>query len=148
MYSTDPQPFPQPLLNPFLKSLSSLLNNARQPLWEVAAQVLGAVLSKKQFRSAVWQEEGCISGLVKALKASPTPQAQYWAGLALWELSFEEAAARGFDRYVEALHPGTELGGALARPQRVALGVGGSHSIDQGRTQCSMSAEDGQLLRL
>ena len=65
--------------------------------------MLGAVLSKKQFRTAVWSEEGCISGLVKALKSNPAPQAQYWAAVCLWQLSFEEEAARGFDRYVAFL---------------------------------------------
>lgn len=48
---------------------------------------------------------------MKALKGSPTPQAQYWAGLAVWELSFEEQAARGFDRYVHL------LSGVLEKPR-------------------------------
>ena len=73
--------------------------------------MLGAVLSKKQFRTAVWSEEGCISGLVKALKSNPAPQAQYWAAVCLWQLSFEEEAARGFDRYV-ALESGLGAGHA------------------------------------
>jgi hypothetical protein len=60
--STDPKPFPQNLVATLLASLQGLLNGTRQPLWEVAAQVLGAVLGSKQFRSAVWKEEHCISG--------------------------------------------------------------------------------------
>lgn len=97
-FSTDPSPFPASLISPFLQSLSSLLNGTRQPLWEVAAQVLGAVLGKKQFRAAVWKEESCISGLVKALKNNPGPQAQYWAVSCFWQLSFEENAARGLNK--------------------------------------------------
>jgi hypothetical protein len=60
--STDPKPFPQNLVATLLASLQGLLNGTRQPLWEVAAQVLGAVLGSKQFRSALWKEEHCISG--------------------------------------------------------------------------------------
>jgi len=60
--STDPKPFPASLISTLLASLQGLLNGTRQPLWEVAAQVLGAVLGSKQFRAAVWKEENCISG--------------------------------------------------------------------------------------
>lgn len=62
VHSTDRRAFPDSLVPTLLTSLSSLLNGTRQPLWEVAAQVLGAVLGSKQFRKAVWKEEQCISG--------------------------------------------------------------------------------------
>jgi V-type H+-transporting ATPase subunit H len=60
--STDPKPIPENHISTLLASLQGLLNGTRQPLWEVAAQVLGAVLGSKQFRTAVWKEEHCISG--------------------------------------------------------------------------------------
>lgn len=60
--STDPKPFPYNLTGTLLASLQGLLNGSRLPLWEVAAQVLSAVLGTKQFRLAVWEEEQCISG--------------------------------------------------------------------------------------
>lgn len=62
MLRTDPKPFPSSLTGTLLASLQGLLNGSRVPLWEVAAQVLGAVLGTKQFRLAVWREEQCISG--------------------------------------------------------------------------------------
>lgn len=62
MSSTDPKPLPENHISTLLASLQGLLNGTRQPLWEVAAQVLGAVLGSKQFRAAVWKEEHCISG--------------------------------------------------------------------------------------
>ena len=60
--STDSRSFPYNLTGTLLASLQGLLNGSRQPLWEVAAQVLGAVLGTKQFRLAIWEEEQCISG--------------------------------------------------------------------------------------
>jgi V-type H+-transporting ATPase subunit H len=81
-----------------LASLQGLLNGTRQPLWEVAAQVLGAILGRKQFRIPVWEEEQCISGLVKALKTNPNPQAQYWAISCLWLLTFEPVVAENIDK--------------------------------------------------
>ncbi|WRT70736.1 uncharacterized protein IL334_007734 [Kwoniella shivajii] len=98
LIATDPKPFPQTLIPTLLVSLQGLLNGSRLPLWEVAAQVLGAVLGRKQFRQAVWQEENCISGLIKSLKSNPNPQAQYWAICCLWQLSFEQVAAEGLDK--------------------------------------------------
>jgi V-type H+-transporting ATPase subunit H len=106
---TDPKPFPSSLVPTLLASLQGLLNGTRQPLWEVAAQVLGAVLGRKQFRSAVWDEEQCISGLFKALKSNPNPQAQYWAISCLWQLSFERVAAEGMDKCVGSLKALPEL---------------------------------------
>jgi V-type H+-transporting ATPase subunit H len=70
-----------------LASLQGLLNGTRQPLWEVAAQVLGAILGRKQFRIPVWEEEQCISGL-----------AQYWAISCLWLLTFEPLVAENIDK--------------------------------------------------
>jgi V-type H+-transporting ATPase subunit H len=75
-----------------------LLNGTRQPLWEVAAQTLGAILGRKQFRDAAWAEGECISGVVKALKINPNPQAQYWGLSCLWMLSFEKEVAEGMDK--------------------------------------------------
>ncbi|WWD20731.1 hypothetical protein CI109_105207 [Kwoniella shandongensis] len=98
LIATDPKPFPQSLVSVLLASLQGLLNGSRVPLWEVAAQVLGAVLGSKQFRKAVWEEENCISGLIKSLKTNPNPQAQYWAITCLWQLSFEQVAAEGLDK--------------------------------------------------
>lgn len=60
--STDPNDFPSQLLPSVLKSVSTLLNGTRPQLRDVAAQVLNAVLGKKQFRKAVWSEDTCISG--------------------------------------------------------------------------------------
>ena len=59
---TDSRAFPYNLTGTLLASLQGLLNGSRVPLWEVAAQVLSAVLGTKQFRLAVWEEEQCISG--------------------------------------------------------------------------------------
>lgn len=98
MDRTDNNPFPKSLVTPLLSSISSLLNGTRQPLWDVAAQTLGAILGRKQFRDAVWAEEQCISGLVKALKINPNPQAQYWCLSSLWMLSFEKEPAEGMDQ--------------------------------------------------
>ncbi|WVF68216.1 hypothetical protein IAT40_002981 [Kwoniella sp. CBS 6097] len=98
LIATDPKPFPSSLIPTLLASLQGLLNGTRLPLWEVAAQVLGAVLGRKQFRQAVWDEENCISGLIKSLKTNPNPQAQYWAICCLWQLSFEQTAAEGMDK--------------------------------------------------
>ncbi|WVQ85791.1 hypothetical protein IAT38_007958 [Cryptococcus sp. DSM 104549] len=103
LVSTDPKPFPQALVPTLLASLQGLLNGSRLPLWEVAAQVLGAVLGTKQFRKAVWEEENCISGLIKSLKTNPNPQAQYWAIFCLWQLSFEKDAAEGLDKKYDAV---------------------------------------------
>lgn len=62
--STDPKPFPNDLVPTLLSSLQKLLNGSRLPLWEVAAQVLGAILGTKQFRKSVWNEKNCLSGCV------------------------------------------------------------------------------------
>lgn len=64
---TDTKPFPYNLTGTLLASLQGLLNGSRQPLWEVAAQVLSAILGTKQFRLAVWEEEHCISGCVSRI---------------------------------------------------------------------------------
>lgn len=122
---TDNKPFPYNLAGTLLASLQGLLNGSRIPLWEVAAQVLAAVLGKKQFRLAVWEEGECISGwvnrtlrggaqadslfsLIKSLKSNPNPQAQYWAITSIWQLSFERMAAEGLDKWVtiSLFHPG------------------------------------------
>ncbi|RSH85316.1 H(+)-transporting V1 sector ATPase subunit H [Saitozyma podzolica] len=98
LIATDPKPFPSSLVPTVLASLQGLLNGTRQPLWEVASQVLGAILGRKQFRVPVWEEEQCISGLVKALKTNPNPQAQYWAISCLWLLTFEPLVAENIDK--------------------------------------------------
>jgi hypothetical protein len=36
--------------------------------------------------------------LVKSLKTNSNPQAQYWAIVCLWQLSFDEEAASGLDK--------------------------------------------------
>lgn len=98
LVATDSKPFPSTLVGVLLASLQGLLNGSRIPLWEVAAQVLSAILGTKQFRLAVWNEGNCISGLVKSLKTNPNPQAQYWAITSIWQLSFEPTAAQGLDK--------------------------------------------------
>lgn len=60
--STDDKDFPPELVSTFLSSVSSILNGPRLQPRDVAAQVLNAVLGKKQFRTAVWKEGECISG--------------------------------------------------------------------------------------
>ena len=60
--STDPNPFPEELLKPFLSSLSGFINGSRLQPRDIATQVLNAVLGKKQFRAAVWKEGDAISG--------------------------------------------------------------------------------------
>ncbi|ORX40982.1 armadillo-type protein [Kockovaella imperatae] len=98
LIATDSREFPYNLTGTLLASLQGLLNGSRIPLWEVAAQVLSAVLGTKQFRLAVWEEEQCISGLVKMLKTTSNPQNQYWAVSCLWQLSFERIAAEGMNK--------------------------------------------------
>ncbi|EIW70107.1 hypothetical protein TREMEDRAFT_61869 [Tremella mesenterica DSM 1558] len=103
LVATDPKPFPELQVQILLSSLSGLLNGSRIPLWEVAAQVLNAILGSRQFRLAVWDQGECISGLVKSLKTNPSPQAQYWAICCLWQLSFEPIAAEGMDKKYDAI---------------------------------------------
>ncbi|WVO17514.1 hypothetical protein L204_105207 [Cryptococcus depauperatus] len=103
LIATDLKPFPQSLVPTLLNSLQSLLNGSRIPLWEVAAQVLGAVLGTKQFRKAVWDETDCISGLIKSLKTNSNPQAQYWAIFCIWQLSFEKEAAENMDKRFDVI---------------------------------------------
>ncbi|TXT05914.1 hypothetical protein VHUM_03675 [Vanrija humicola] len=98
LIATDDKDFPPELVSTFLSSVSSILNGPRLQPRDVAAQVLNAVLGKKQFRTAVWKEGECISGLVKWLKQNPQPQQQYSAISCIWQLSFEQAAADGLDK--------------------------------------------------
>ncbi|WVW80811.1 hypothetical protein I302_102800 [Kwoniella bestiolae CBS 10118] len=123
LISTDPKPFPQSLISTLLGSLQGLLNGTRQPLWEVAAQVLSAILGRKQFRQAVWQEENCISGLIKTLKSNPNPQAQYWAITSIWQLSFEKTAAEGLDKKYDVVAVLTNVakGAVKEKVQRVVV---------------------------
>ncbi|KAK4688485.1 V-type H+-transporting ATPase subunit H, partial [Tremellales sp. Uapishka_1] len=103
LIATDSKPFPDTLLPVLLASVSALLNGSRLAPRDIASQVLGAVLGTKQFRSAVWKEEQCISGLIKSLKANPNPQTQYWAIFCLWQLSFEIVAAEGLDKKYDVI---------------------------------------------
>ncbi|ODN82885.1 hypothetical protein, variant [Cryptococcus amylolentus CBS 6039] len=123
LIATDPKPFPESLVPTLLSSLQTLLNGSRIPLWEVAAQVLGAVLGTKQFRNAVWEEEGAISGLIKSLKSNPNPQAQYWAIFSLWQLSFEKKAAEGLDKKYDVVALLTDVAKAAVKEkvQRVVV---------------------------
>ncbi|WVR08626.1 hypothetical protein IAU60_005682 [Kwoniella sp. DSM 27419] len=123
LIATDPKPFPQSLIGTLLASLQGLLNGSRVPLWEVAAQVMSAVLGKKQFRKAVWEEEKCVSGLVKSLKSNPNPQAQYWAITSIWQLSFEQAAAEGLDKKYDIVAVLTNVAKAAVKEkvQRVVV---------------------------
>ncbi|WVQ63352.1 uncharacterized protein L199_001504 [Kwoniella botswanensis] len=123
LIATDPKPFPQSLISTLLGSLQTLLNGTRQPLWEVAAQVLSAILGRKQFRQAVWDEESCISGLVKSLKTNPNPQAQYWAISSIWQLSFEQTAAEGLDKKFDivAILTNVAKGAVKEKVQRVVV---------------------------
>jgi hypothetical protein len=96
-FSTDEQDLPESLVPTVLQSISSLLNSPRPQKRDVAAQVLNAVLGKKQFRNAVWADGECISGIIKWLKESPSPQQQYACVCCIWQLSFEEEPAGGLD---------------------------------------------------
>ncbi|ORY31205.1 armadillo-type protein [Naematelia encephala] len=129
LIATDPKPFPESLMSSLLTSLSSLLNGTRLPLWEVAAQTLSAVLGTKQFRLAVWEEEQCISGLVKSLKINPNPQAQYWAISCLWQLSFEQAAAKGLDRKFDIIAILINVAKAAVKEKVIRVVVATFHNL-------------------
>ncbi|KAL7422849.1 H(+)-transporting V1 sector ATPase subunit H [Cryptotrichosporon argae] len=103
LIATDPKDFPPHLMGTLLASLSTLLNGSRAQPRDIAAQVLNAILGKKQFRQAVWQEGEAISGLVKALKGNTAPQQQYSAISCLWQLSFEQVVAEGLDKKYDAV---------------------------------------------
>ncbi|KAE8541444.1 hypothetical protein D1P53_002804 [Cryptococcus gattii VGV] len=115
LIATDPKPFPNDLVPTLLSSLQKLLNGSRLPLWEVAAQVLGAILGTKQFRKSVWSEKNCLSGLIKSLKTNPNPQAQYWAITCLWQLSFEKEVAENLDKKYDVVAILTDVAKAAVK---------------------------------
>ncbi|KAJ9110092.1 hypothetical protein QFC19_001763 [Naganishia cerealis] len=89
LVSTDPKPIPEACIPPMLDALARLTNANPSPARDLAIQVLGAILGSRQIRKAAWEHESLLSGLIKALKANPSPQLQYWIILCFWELSFE-----------------------------------------------------------
>ncbi|BEI92182.1 uncharacterized protein CcaverHIS019_0410020 [Cutaneotrichosporon cavernicola] len=109
LIATDSTDFPDELLPTLLTSLASFINGPHLQSRDIATQVLNAVLGKKQFRSAVWKQGDCISGLVKWLKDNISPQQQYGAISCIWQLSFEQNAAEGLDKKYDIVALFTEI---------------------------------------
>lgn len=98
LISTDPKPLPTESTTPLLNSLAKLTNSNPSPARDLAIQCLGAILSTRPIRHAVWKHESLLSGLIKALKSNPSPQLQYWIIMCFWEMSYEEEVAQGVDK--------------------------------------------------
>ncbi|KAJ9122976.1 hypothetical protein QFC24_004014 [Naganishia onofrii] len=98
LISTDPKPIPEACIPPMLDALAKLTNANPSPARDLAIQVLGAILGSRQIRKAAWNHESLLSGLIKALKANPSPQLQYWIILCFWQLSFEQYVAEEADK--------------------------------------------------
>ncbi|KAJ9119143.1 hypothetical protein QFC22_003634 [Naganishia vaughanmartiniae] len=98
LVSTDPKPIPEACIPPMLDALAKLTNANPSPARDLAIQVLGAILGSRQIRKAAWDQESLLSGLIKALKANPSPQLQYWIIICFWQLSFEIYAAEELDK--------------------------------------------------
>ncbi|KAJ9093252.1 hypothetical protein QFC20_007170 [Naganishia adeliensis] len=98
LVSTDPKPVPEGCIGPLVDALAKLTNANPSPARDLAIQVLGAILGSRQIRKAAWEHDSLLSGLIKALKANPSPQLQYWIILCFWEMSFEQYVAEAADK--------------------------------------------------
>ncbi|KAG9226035.1 hypothetical protein CCMSSC00406_0008697 [Pleurotus cornucopiae] len=102
LLSTDPSPISQHL-QPFLRTLSALIQSQSSNRRDVAVQSLEALLAKRSTRNAVWAQPGIISGLIEILKQRPGPQMSYQVVLCLWLLSFEQEIAENIQKKYDVI---------------------------------------------
>ncbi|KAJ8454254.1 hypothetical protein ONZ45_g3234 [Pleurotus djamor] len=102
LLSSDPAPLSNHL-QPFLRTLSTLIQSPTPNQRDVAVQCLEALLAKRSTRKSVWAQSGIINGLVDTLKQKPGPQMSYQVSLCLWLLSFEQEIAENIQKKYDVI---------------------------------------------
>ncbi|KAL0947311.1 hypothetical protein HGRIS_013430 [Hohenbuehelia grisea] len=85
-------------LQPFLQTLSALVQSPGTNKRDVSVQCLEALLARQAHRKAVWATPGIIPGFVEILKQKPGPQMSYQVAFCLWLLSFEQDVADNINK--------------------------------------------------
>ncbi|KAF5372925.1 hypothetical protein D9758_001740 [Tetrapyrgos nigripes] len=95
---SEPRPLQPQQLQPFLNTLSSMVQSSSAAKHDVGVQCLEALLARPECRQAVWAIPGIAVGLVEILKHKPGPQMSYQVAFCLWLLTFEQNVAEEINK--------------------------------------------------
>ncbi|KIJ99584.1 hypothetical protein K443DRAFT_679845 [Laccaria amethystina LaAM-08-1] len=103
LLSAQATPLQSHLISPFLTTLSSSVQGQSSNKRDVAVQCLESLLSRPEFRQAVWEIPSVISGFVDILKQNPGPQMSYQVAFCLWLLSFEQNISEQINKQYDVI---------------------------------------------
>ncbi|KAJ3505271.1 hypothetical protein NMY22_g17642 [Coprinellus aureogranulatus] len=82
----------------FVNTLSAFIQSGSTNRLNVSVQCLESLLSRPEFRQAVWEIPPLIQALVDILKKNPGPQMSYQVGFCIWLLTFEQNIAEQINK--------------------------------------------------
>ncbi|EDR11015.1 uncharacterized protein LACBIDRAFT_316108 [Laccaria bicolor S238N-H82] len=103
LLSAQATPLQSHQISSFLTTLSSSVQGQSSNKRDVAVQCLESLLSRPEFRQAVWEIPGVISGFVDILKQNPGPQMSYQVAFCLWLLSFEQNISEQINKQYDVI---------------------------------------------
>ncbi|KAI0048224.1 ATPase V1 complex subunit H [Auriscalpium vulgare] len=123
LLSSEPAPLPTTQLQPFLNTLSSLVQNPSPHKRDVSVQCLEAILPRAEVRKAIWANPSIITGLLEILRSKPGPQMSYQVGFCFWLLTFEQEVAEQINKKYDVIPLFVDVAQAAVKEKVIRVNI-------------------------
>ncbi|KAF6764976.1 armadillo-type protein [Ephemerocybe angulata] len=105
----------------FVNTLSSFIQSASTNRLNVSVQCLESLLTRPEFRQAVWEIPPLVQALFDILQKNPDPQTNYQVAFCIWLLSFEQNIAEQINKRYDIVAQLIEVAQAAVKEKVVRV---------------------------